>query len=93
MIDREVELKHIEDSKRDPKCFESLYRKYYEQIMKFVYKRMENIDDSREVTARVFTKAIVNIKNYSDRGFPFSSWLYRIALNEITQYYRDSKYN
>jgi RNA polymerase sigma-70 factor, ECF subfamily len=86
----EIEMKQIQDSKNDPQCFEPLYIKYYEQILKFVYKRIEDIDDVREVTSIVFTKALTNIHKYKDQGFPFSSWLYRIAVNEINQFYRDS---
>jgi RNA polymerase sigma-70 factor (ECF subfamily) len=89
--EREIEIQHIKASKTNPQCFEPLYKKYYEQILKFVYKRMDNLDDTREVTSIVFSKAISNINKYKDNGHPFSSWLYRIALNEITQFYRDSK--
>lgn len=87
----EIEKKQIEDSKTDPKCFEPIYIKYYELILKFVYKRIENIDDSREVTSIVFAKAIINISKYRDQGFSISSWLYRIAINEINLFYRHSK--
>lgn len=87
---RDNEKQQIEDSKSNPQCFEPLYIKHYEQILKFVYKRMENLDDGREVTSIVFTKALTNIHKYKDHGFPFSSWLYRIAINEINQFYRDS---
>lgn len=87
---RENEKQQIEDSKTNSQCFEPLYIKYYEQILKFVYRRIENLDDGREVTSVVFTKALTNINKYKDHGFPFSSWLYRIAINEITQFYRDS---
>lgn len=87
----EIEKQYIEDSKTDPKCFEPLYKLYYERVLKFVYKRIESLDDTREVTAIVFTKALTNIKKYKDHGFPFSSWLYRIAINEVNQFYRDSK--
>ena len=52
---------------------------------------MDNLDDTREVTSIVFSKALSNIKKYKDNGHPFSSWLYRISLNEINQFYRDSK--
>jgi RNA polymerase sigma-70 factor, ECF subfamily len=87
---KDNEKKQIEDSKSNPQCFEPLYIKHYEQILKFVYRRIENLDDSREVTSIVFTKALTNISKYKDHGFPFSSWLYRIAINEINQFYRDS---
>jgi len=87
----EIEKQYIEDSKKDARSFEPLYVLYYERILKFVYKRIESLDDTREVTAIVFTKALTNIKKYKDQGFPFSSWLYSIAINEINQFYRDSK--
>lgn len=85
------EKEQIEKSKTDPNCFEPLYVKYYELILKFVYKRVESFDDSKEIVSVIFTKALTNIRKYEDKGFPFSSWLYRIAINEINQFYRDSK--
>ena len=88
---KNTEQQQIEAAKKDPQCFEPLYTKYYEQILKFVYKRIENMGDVREVTSIVFTKTLINIKKYSYQGFPFSSWLYRIAINEINQFYRESK--
>lgn len=88
--DPHLESLQIEDAKKDPKCFEPLYKKYYERILRFVYKRMENLDDTREITSWVFIKALSNIGKYNHRGHPFSSWLYRIALNEIAQFYRNA---
>ncbi|HXB40494.1 MAG TPA: sigma-70 family RNA polymerase sigma factor [Bacteroidia bacterium] len=88
--DPHLEEKQIEEAKKNPQSFEPLYKKYYERILRFVYKRMENLDDTREITSSVFIKALSNISKYTYRGHPFSSWLYRIALNEITQFYRDA---
>jgi len=88
--DPQLEAKQIEEAKQDPQRFEPLYKKYYERILRFVYKRMENLDDTREITSGVFIKALTNIGKYTHRGHPFSSWLYRIALNEIAQFYRDA---
>ena len=39
----------------------------------------------------MFFKAYKNIGQFHWRGVPFSSWLYRIAVNEIANYFRDSK--
>ena len=86
----EKEKQQITASKTNPQSFEPLYVKYYEPVIKFVYKRVESFDDCKEVTSIVFTKALTNIHKYKDYGFPFSSWLYRIAINEINQFYRDS---
>ena len=80
----------IERAKADPKSFEPLYKKYYKLILKFSYKRIDSLDDAYEVTANTFAKALTNIGKYTDLGNPFSSWLYRIAINEINQFYRDT---
>ena len=88
--DTDLEKKQIEDAKKDPRFFEALYKKYYEDILRFTYKRMDDLEDAREITSNVFTKALINIKKFEHRGFPFSSWLYRIALNEIAQFYRNA---
>lgn len=90
-MDIEKEQQLIEASKKDPNNFEPLYVKYYEPILKFVYKRVESLDDCRDITSMVFTKALSNISKYKDMGFPFSSWLYRISINEINMFYRRSK--
>ncbi len=90
-MDSEIEKKLIEESKTNPQSFERLYIKYYEPILKFVYKRMESLDDARDITSSVFIKALASIPKYKDMGFPFSSWLYRIAINEINMFYRNSK--
>lgn len=90
-MDIEIEKQLIEESKKDPQAFERLYIKYYEQILKFVYKRVESLDDTRDITSSVFIKALASIPKYKEMGFPFSSWLYRIAINEINMFYRNSK--
>jgi RNA polymerase sigma-70 factor (ECF subfamily) len=90
-MDRASEIDQIEAAKKDSQCFEPLYKHYYPLIIKFIYKRVETLEDCREITSIVFTKALSFIKNYKQQGFPFSSWLYRIAINEVTQFYRDSK--
>jgi RNA polymerase sigma-70 factor, ECF subfamily len=90
-MDLEQEQRIIEASKKDSQAFEPLYVKYYEPILKFVYKRVEGLDDCRDITSIVFTNALGNISKYKHMGFPFSSWLYRIAVNEINMFYRRSK--
>jgi RNA polymerase sigma-70 factor (ECF subfamily) len=43
------------------------------------------------VTSQVFFKALKNIGRFQWRGVPFSSWLYRIAANEVANSYRERK--
>ena len=81
----------VRAAQKDRRAFSQLYEKYYEQIFLFIYKRMESDAACGDVCSQVFLKALANLHRYEDRGFPFSSWLYRIAINEINQYFRDHK--
>jgi RNA polymerase sigma-70 factor (ECF subfamily) len=85
------ESKLISAAKKDRRAFAALYDKYYEQIFLFVYKRMESQESCGDVCSQVFLKAMTHLHQYEDRGFPFSSWLYRIAINEVNQYFRNNK--
>ncbi len=87
----EAERLEIHAAQRDPRRFGVLYERYYEQIFLFTFKRMRDEEQAADVCSQVFLKAIGNIRRYQFKGVPFSSWLYRIALNEINQFFRDSK--
>lgn len=83
-----LESKNVEDAKRNPVKFEVLYNAYYERIFRFVYQRVDAKEVAFDITQQVFMKAMVNIRKYEYRGLPFSSWLYRIARNELNQLFR-----
>ncbi len=84
----------IELSKSNHQYFGALYEKYFETIFRFIFKRMGGDEAvSGDLTQQTFMKAMVNIQKYEDRGFPFSSWLFRIAQNEVNLYFRSQKNN
>ena len=81
-------------AKKDRKYFGVLYDQYFEQIFRFVFKRLGGDEDTAgDLTQQTFIKAMGNMEKYEDRGFPFSSWLYRIAQNEVSLYFRQQKKN
>ena len=81
----------VEAAKKDPKQFEGLYTKYYEQIFRYIYQRMDDKEMAFDITSQVFLKALTNLPKYQYRGVPFSSWLYRIAMSEVYQSFKDKK--
>ena len=85
------EQKEIEAAKADPAQFEVLYNRYYEPILQFVYKRVEGKEAAFDITSQVFLNAMLKLAQFRFMGTPFSSWLYRIALNEINTLYRKDK--
>ena len=83
-----AELEIIRAAQADPARFKPLYEQYYESIFRFVYQRTGDEHLTADLCATVFLKALQNLKNYQFRGVPFSAWLYRIALNQVTQHFR-----
>lgn len=76
-------------SQGDREAFGILYERYVERIFNYVYYRTGNPHDAEDLTARVFQRAMNHIRNYTDRGVPFSAWLYRIAHNLVANWHRD----
>lgn len=89
--EKNIELSYIQKSKKDKKHFGFLYEKYFNQIFVFIFKKVQNEDLSSDICSKTFMKAMMNIEKYEDRGFPFSSWLYRIASNEVNLFFRAQK--
>jgi RNA polymerase sigma-70 factor (ECF subfamily) len=76
-------------SQGDKDAFGMLYERYIDRIFNYVYYRTGNANDAEDLTARVFHRAMHHIENYTDRGVPFSAWLYRIAHNLVANWHRD----
>lgn len=87
----EEELRWIEAAKANPEEFKPLYEKYYKSIFSYLYQRMSSKDSAFDTASQVFLKALTHLKTYEFRGVPFSSWLYRIAHNEMMQAFRKQK--
>lgn len=74
----------------DNQAFGELYERYVTRIYNYFYYRTGSNEDSEDLTARVFIRALKHIENYDNRGVPFSAWLYRIAHNLVANWHRDN---
>lgn len=83
-----AEYELIKKSQKNPEYFAPLYRKYYDAIFLFIYKRISNTDITGDITSRVFLKCLKSIGRYKYQGVPFSAWLYKIAINEVNLFFR-----
>lgn len=81
----------IESAKKDMRNFAPLYDKYYEQIFRYCYLRLNDKSTAFDVTSQVFLKAMIKLKDYQYRGIPFVSWLYRIAKSELNNVFTKNK--
>jgi RNA polymerase sigma-70 factor (ECF subfamily) len=73
----------VEAAKKDPSSFAALYEAHFERIYAFVIQRVRDRSMAEDITAEVFRHALAAIGGFEWRGVPFTSWLYRIAANEI----------
>ena len=85
------EEKQLAAAKADPQAFGYFYKQYFEPIFRFVYQRVDSQEVAADITSQVFMNALVNINKFEYRGLPISAWFYRIARNELNQYFRKSK--
>lgn len=72
-------------------AFGSLYDHYQPKIYRFVLIKVSQREEAEDLTHQVFLNAWQNIKSYKNLGFPFGSWLYQIARNEVIDFYRTRK--
>jgi RNA polymerase sigma-70 factor (ECF subfamily) len=82
----------VEKAKKDVMSFGELYDAYYPRILKYVVRRVADVRVGRDITSEVFFKALKHLHTFTWRDVSFSSWLYKIANNEIYTYYRSLKY-
>ncbi|MEQ1734685.1 MAG: sigma-70 family RNA polymerase sigma factor [Bacteroidia bacterium] len=85
------EADEIKRAQHNPARFDVLYNRYYEPILKFIYKRVDTKDLAFDLTQQTFCKAMANLHKYTPQGVPFSAWLYRIAMNELNLLFRSNK--
>jgi len=65
----------------DEGAFTELITRHQDLIFRFCLRWLANADDAREATQDTFVKAYFAISRYRVEG-KFSTWLYRIALNQ-----------
>jgi RNA polymerase sigma-70 factor, ECF subfamily len=89
-IKEEYEI--IRRAQIDPEVFGFLYEKYYRDIFIFVDRRIDDSQTTADLTSQIFLKALTNLNKYQFKGLPFSSWLFRIAANQVNEFYRHSRF-
>ena len=93
MIEPVEEKLLLEKIKKDPKEFGVLFDHYYNKIFGYVLRRILNYDLAGDITAETFLKAFLKINDFKWKNISISSWLFKIATNEVNSYYRKEKYS
>ena len=90
-MDLSEEKELVEKARRDADAFGELYDQYYSQIFGYGLKRVANVEVAQDITSEVFFKALKHLGKFRWQNISFSFWLYRIAANQINDYFWKGK--
>ncbi|HUB17501.1 MAG TPA: sigma-70 family RNA polymerase sigma factor [Acidobacteriaceae bacterium] len=76
--------------KGEGSAFEELVRRHQQKVLGLVNGILRRREDTEDVAQQVFMKAYVSLKKFDQRA-AFSTWLYKITVNECWDYLRKKK--
>ena len=68
--------------------FGKLYDQFQPELLRYLAHRLRNRELAEDLTQQVFVKAWQAMPRYEQRSVPFKAWLYRIAHNQLVDYFR-----
>jgi len=72
----------------DQVALTQLYEENFDRIYRYIVLKIGDRTEAEDMTQQVFLNALKSISSYKWKGMPFSSWLYRIAHNQVVDYLR-----
>jgi len=87
-MDLSEEKELVRRAQKAPDAFAELYDRYYPKIFGYILRRTANLETAQDLTSETFFKALNKLWQFRWRNISFSSWLYKIASNEINQHFR-----
>jgi RNA polymerase sigma-70 factor (ECF subfamily) len=91
-MDLSEEKELVRQAQKAPDAFAKLYDQYYPKIFGYILRRTANLEAAQDLTSETFLNALRKLWQFRWRNISFSSWLYKIAANEINQYFRKAEY-
>lgn len=76
----------------DKNLFTELYEYFFPRVYKFILAKTADSDSADEVVSNTFWKVYKNLSAYDKKKAAFSTWIYRIAENELKMFWRSKKY-
>lgn len=65
-----------------------MYNTYFLRIHNYVRYRVGNRHDAEDITSQIFIKLFSKLESYQEKKAPLSAWIFCIARNAVTDYYR-----
>jgi RNA polymerase sigma-70 factor, ECF subfamily len=91
-VDLDYEQSWVAAAQQDPRAFEPLYNHYFPRLYAYVAYRVGRAHDCEDLVDNTFLKAVEGLEQFEWRHEgSFAAWLFRIALNEVTDYHRRNR--
>lgn len=74
----------------DQKAFAELMNRYRQSVFHTLYKMVRSREDAEDLTLEAFGKAFNKLSSYTP-NFAFSTWLFKIAVNNCIDYMRKKR--
>ncbi len=85
--DQELVARAIEHKE----AFAAIVRRYQAPLLRYIVRLgCKDLSAAEDLLQEIFIKTFVHLNDY-DKSLQFSSWIYRIAHNEIVSYFRKEK--
>ena len=68
-----------------------VYDEFYTRIFRYVLHRVGDVETARDITSEVFLKMVRHRLRFRFTNAPVSAWLFRIAGNEVSSFYRKER--
>ncbi|MFG0211654.1 sigma-70 family RNA polymerase sigma factor [Brevibacillus porteri] len=85
----EENARHAESMSTE--AFAQIYGAYYKRVYKYICYRINNHYAAEEICSHVFEVVISKYSSYSPAKSNFEVWLFAIARNAVTDYFRSQK--
>lgn len=72
----------------DPVALTQLYEENFDRIYRYIVLKIGDRTEAEDMTQQVFLNVLKSISSYKWKGLPFSAWLFRIAHNQVVDYFR-----
>lgn len=72
----------------DQNSFTGLYNYYFPRIYNYVHYRVSDFSAADDIVSQIFEKLFTKFSYYQTEKASFSTWIFTIARNTITDYYR-----
>jgi RNA polymerase sigma factor (sigma-70 family) len=87
--DESLEAELIGQAQNDRTAFRALYQRWVSPVYKYLLYRLDSQADAEDLTSQTFLQAYEALPRFKP-GSRFAAWIFTIARNLLTDYYRKS---